>query len=296
MLNYLKSFITHPDEKLPDDFKDRPRFTYRSDFSPILETSIISDCGWGCCYRCAQGIISKYMMLLHSINPTLIATNFNQIENTLSLFLDTDEAPFSIQNLVKETSQIGVSIGQWAKPSQVAQAFGNIFGKYNIPFYFSCDCIIEPSKLQQGKYPMILMVSLMCSLASQFDESFFPFMKYIFSLKEIIGIVSGYSGSAYYIVKINDSEEVFYFDPHVCQPAAVSSDSFDTFFNQKVMKMPLSQLNPSILMAFICTDYKNACELVKSLVEFPNSPISFSEKISDEILDQVLDIDDLDLQ
>ena len=126
------------------------------------------------------------------------------------------------------------------------------------------------------------MIPLKCGLTN-FDRSQFSFIKHIFSLQNTLGIVSGYSGSAYYVVKINDSEEV------------VSPESFDTFYNQKVMKMSLTQLNPSILMCFACFDKDSALKLMENIVTFPDTPIMCSENVSDIVNERVLDIDDLDL-
>ncbi|OHT01447.1 Clan CA, family C54, ATG4-like cysteine peptidase [Tritrichomonas foetus] len=297
MISYLKSFWGTSKEDHTDEYKERPRFTYRSDFAAIPNTNIISDIGWGCCYRCTQGIIAQYLKIIDEINHSLILTRFSNIKNDdiISLFEDTLEAPFSIQNLVSETSKLGVAPGEWAKPSQIAIAFSNILDNFNLHNYTTLNCLIEPSKIQDdSKYPMILMVSLMCGL-QQLDELHFPFLKYVFSLPETIGIVSGYSGSAYYVVKIDDSENVFYFDPHVVQPAVATPDLYETFYNQKIMMMSLSQMNPSILLCFVCRDRESTEKLVTNLSEFPGSPVSLSECVSDEILEKVLDIDDLDL-
>ena len=294
MLNYIKSFWNPSNNDQKNEYSEIPRFTYRSEFTPIPNTSITCDSGWGCCYRCCQGIAARYIKIIHEKDPKIFEKAFNGVESYLSLFEDTLDAPFSIQNLVMETEKLGVSPGEWAKPSQVAVSLSNIFNKYTLHNYVSLNCLIEPSKLQQAQYPMILMISLMCGL-QEFDQAYFPFMKYLFTLPETIGIVSGFSGSAYYVVNINDSEVVSYFDPHVIQLAAKSSESNETFFNQKLMTMALSQLNPSILICFICLDKQSTDTLVKNICEFPNSPISLSEIISDDVIDQVLDIDDLDL-
>lgn len=293
MLNYIKSFWNHSDDNA-EEFQSKPRFTYRSDFAPILDTTITSDVGWGCCYRCTQGIIAQYLKLFQAINPEIFTKKFGQVEDILSLFFDTKEAIFSIHNLVKAAKEIGVTPGDWAKPSQVAQAFTKIFDQYHVSYYYVLDSIFEPSKIDHAEYPIIIMIPLKCGLTS-FDRSHFPFMKNIFHLQNTLGIISGYSGSAYYVVKINDTEEVFYFDPHVVQPAATSNESFETFYNQKVMKMSLTQLNPSILMCFACFDKDSAYKLMENIVTFPDTPIMCSENVSDIVNERVLDIDDLDL-
>lgn len=295
MFNYIKGLWKHTDDDSNvEEFKNRPRFTYRSDFAPILGTSIISDVGWGCCYRCCQGIVAQYIKLYQAISPELFQKKFGIIENFLSLFFDTEKSVFSIHSLVSATKEIGVAPGEWAKPSQVAQAFCKIFDRYSLSYYYLVDSIFEPSKIENIEYPIIIMIPLKCGLQT-FDKSLAPFIKHVFSLQSIIGMVSGYSGSAYYVVKISESDEVFYFDPHVVQPAALSDESHDTFYNQKVMKMSLSQLNPSILMCFACFDKESAFKLMENLVTFQDTPIMCSENVSDIVNERVLDIDDLDL-
>ncbi|KAH0790302.1 Clan CA, family C54, ATG4-like cysteine peptidase [Histomonas meleagridis] len=210
--------------------------------------------------------------------------------------MDTLKAQFSIHNLSLENKNIfGIHPGTWGKPSQIANAISSIMTRHNLSSYVALDCNIEPEALSKKTYPLLLMIPTMCGLDT-LDPLLFPFLKHIFTIKENLGIVSGYCGSAYYVVDIKDSEEVFYFDPHVVQKAVTKSEQFESFFSQPIQKMEMSQLNPSILLCFECPNEERTKNIIKELTEFPKSPLMYSSQIDDEVINHVLDIDDIELQ
>ena len=273
MFNYFFGTKPSPSQYMKP-YRNFARFTYRSDFEPIPGTRITSDSGWGCCYRCCQGFLCNYIIRINENDSEIMKKCFGN-KKIFELFMDLLSSEFSIQNLAYENKKLfNLQPGKWGKPSQIAHAISEIMKRNGLSSYVSLNCIIEPKVIKSKSYPILLMISLMCGLNS-LDPSFGPFLKYVFSLKENLGIVSGYYGSAYYIVDINESDEVLYYDPHTVNKAVKSEKQFDSFFEPQLHRMKLSKLNPSTLICFECIDEESTNLLIKNLTEFPNSPISY---------------------
>ena len=283
----LKAFFDIPIQKEQQEVKiNIPRFTYRRNFTPIPKTRITNDSGWGCCYRCSQGILGLYLRRLYKIKPEFSAHEY------LSSFLDIPDAMFSIHSLVSETQKLGVQPGNWAKPSQLSAAIVNILQKHNLSGINALNSTIEPELLEKVSYPCLILIPLLCGL-SKFDESLFSFVYTCLQLPQSLGIVSGYFGSAYFLVGCSSSGTIAYFDPHVLQEAATTSNDFSTFFNQPIHQMKVSELNPSMLFGFFASTYEEATNIAKTLSEVQNSPILFASAPNEDDLNKVLDIDDL---
>lgn len=314
MKNFFRTLFSSAHE-LTDSYQHVPRMTYRSGFDPIpnVSTKITSDSGWGCCYRCCQSMVANYFRVVKkyiNIEDYVRNTNFPSTNSFLSFFEDRVDAPLSIQNLVKETIKLGVPPKQWAKPSNLASAFKNIFDENQLNCIISLNCPIAPSEVNSlPQSPILILVSLVCGFKSFDIERFGPFLKTLLTYEESIGLVSGRNDSARYVVNLvstkkdknsgsHDPEneniydyEALYFDPHIVQPAAKSDSDHGTFFNQNLMAMNFKKINPSILLGFACKDPQSADALLKKLSLLPNSPILYAEHNDAE--NNVLDIDDI---
>lgn len=289
MISFVKSFFkgTENDEAESERIMSIPRFTYRRNFTPFPDTELTTDAGWGCCYRCCQGLVSQLLMRMKKINNDIFG-----ITNELSFFQDKPEAMFSIHSLVTQTKTLGIEPGTWAKPSQLGVAISNIFNSHNFSSIIALNSTIDSSVLESIQYPCSILLPLLCGLDTV-EQNLFKFFHTAINLPQSVGIVSGYSGSAYYIVNCKTDGEVSYFDPHVVQEA-VLDDNFSTFFNQPLQVMNFNSLNPSMLFGFFCIDKEEALSLAKILSEIQDSPVLFCNlSMEKEILDDfgVVDID-----
>ena len=227
-----------------------------------------------------------YLIKLNKIKPELFKDNY------LSSFFDTPEAMFSIHSLVQETQKLGVQPGKWAKPSQLSAAIVNILQEHHLSGINALNSTIEPESIEKVTYPCIILIPLLCGL-KEFDQKFYPFISECLQHPQSTGIVSGFSGSAYFLVGCSSSGMVAYYDPHVVQEALTSTNDFPSLFNQPVYQMRSSQLNPSMLFSFFCQTKEDAINLAKTLSQLPNSPILFQSVPNEDDLNRVLDIDDL---
>lgn len=282
MHRYLFSWLEGggSNEKRYSELLKIPRFTYRSGFEPIPHTAISTDSGWGCCYRCCQGFLARFLISVSNSN--------------LSLFEDRLGATLSIQNLVLGTSKIGVKPGEWAKPSQIATSVVEMLNTIGFASYVCLDCTVARSSLPKS-FPMLLMISLRCGLDS-LDPDFYHFIYKMLQLPESLGIVSGYLGSAYYVVGMDEpTQRVFYYDPHTVSEAVCCADHHKSFFEPPLQEMQIEQMNPSMLFAFSCGDSGSLDNVLDALTTVKDSPIQVCETIETDLIDQVLDIDDLEI-
>lgn len=289
MIDFFKS-IFDTNEPMKKRFQGLPRFTYRGGFDPFPDTTLKTDAGWGCCYRASQGVLARYTLLLHEKHRDLYNHIFGTKRSPLALFADVPKMPFSIHQLVRAAK---VTPGEWAKPSQVAIAINTIFNNLHLGCYASLQSGIELEVLEDLNYPALLLISLRCGL-DNFEEKYLEFIRYILDRPESLGIVSGYSGSAYYIVGA-DNDHAFYYDPHTCQDAVKSTKEFGTYSHPPLLSMNLSQLNPSILICFALETKEDAICFSTEISSFTNSPVIFSNVNIEQLNNLVLDIDDLDL-
>jgi cysteine protease ATG4 len=88
--------------------------SYRKHFSHILETSLVSDTGWGCVLRVTQMMLAQCIKMHHSFYDH---NDFNRI---ISLFIDeiSNDSIFSIHNMAKIAyKNYNILPGNWYQPS-----------------------------------------------------------------------------------------------------------------------------------------------------------------------------------
>ena len=239
-------------------------------------------------------MVANFLRRLEDTDPALFTRTIQSRQRALSLFEDTSSAPFSIHSLVQETHACGVKTGEWAQPSQVGASIVSILGRLGLNAVETVQSAIEPRDIDVQTFPLLLMVSIRCGMDELQPEQH-EFVRTALTLEGSLGIVSGYAGSAYYIVGLEEPDKVAYFDPHVVQPAVVDDKQYHTFFEPPVKTMALGRMNPSMLCCFICRDVEQGHVTLATLSQVPHSPILYCERVSNDKLDEVLDIDDLDI-
>lgn len=297
VIGYMHT-ISENDDQSMTFFNQIPRFCYRQNFDPILDSKYKSDRGWGCCLRSTQGMIAQYILHLYSQFSAIYKKTFSRFLKTemaspLSLFFDSQEAPFSIHNIISSAKD-QIIPGVWAKPSIAAESINNIFNS------LSLSCIIFKnfqisSKLEKITYPCLLLLPCLFGL-NKFDMTFLPLLEALICMEGSLGFISGKGNSAYYIVGFEENSFI-YFDPHYTKPAFLKEgeDDIKSLYSIKPKKIRMDKINPSILIGLMVRS-DNELENLQIIMTGVNySPFSILDEPEDEIMSQVIDIDDLDL-
>lgn len=276
-----------------------PRFCYRQDFEPISDSKYKTDRGWGCCLRSTQSMIAQFILHLYNLYPTLYMKTFSNYlaspsASPLSLFFDTPKAPFSIHNIIANGDSTQLTAGEWAKPSVAAESISNIFHSLGLNCTIFRDFLISP-KLENVSYPCLLLMPGLFGL-NKFDVTFLPLLEAEICMEGSLGFISGKGNSAYYVVGFDDKNFI-YFDPHYTKPAFTkeSTDDIQSLYSIQPKRIRTDKINPSILIGIMLHSPNDLENLQIVMTGINDSPFSILEKPSENSLDNVMDIDDLDL-
>lgn len=275
------------DEKA--EFSHISRFCYRRAFPPINPGKITSDRGWGCCYRCFQGVLSNYLDRLKKDSPELFESKFVDTE-ALTLFHDLPTAPFGIQKFVYETAKIGTPIGKWTKLSTLSYTLKDMFKEYDLKVVMSKSMMLTEEEMEIGNNPAIVLITCLLGMR-QLDTNYLPFLRACLDHPNSLGIVSGKNDSAYYLVGYSESS-FLYFDPHTTKKCVDKSSRNETYFKLALKKIRQAKINPSVLISFYVKNQEEMIELATSIKGYHGSPIEISnEREINEIESQVFDPD-----
>ena len=277
------------DYKLKQAFEKVPRFCYRKSFVPILNSNLTTDKGWGCCLRSSQGIIAQFVLQIFNKNPEKYNSFFGEGKDPLSLFFDSPDAPFGIHNIVKFCAECGLEPGHWAKPSIAALAYKKIFDELNIGCVLCHNFSFFKSEFNTN-FPALVLIPGLYGMQN-LDLSCIPFLLACLCSQNSLGLVSGKRNSAFFIAGFVDNQFV-YFDPHTTKNALLNIEDSQSVYSIEPKFIKFKNINPSILIGFICHTASDLENTISSLMYIDSSPISIIEP-NDSILSQVLDIDDL---
>jgi cysteine protease ATG4 len=272
-----------------DVFSTLVRFTYRNSFQPISGTTLTTDSGWGCCFRTGQSVLGQFVLFLQRDHPSEYAAKFGDV-HPLSLFRDHPDAPFGIHRLVLEANNVGVSLGEWAKPSLLAQSIEAICRSLCI------GCIVAetfsiPKRALASHFPALLLIPGLLGL-DDFDVAYVPFLQHCLSARGALGFVSGRHSFSYYIAGFDATQFVF-FDPHTSQPALLGEDGFVSCYRVEHGMIGFGDINPSVLIGFLVTSAEDVEGIVAELAAGGRSPLAITEDFDEAVCGRVLDWDDV---
>lgn len=120
-------------EELDDCLKNIIWCSYRKDWYPPIEnTQLTSDSGWGCMLRAGQMMFCEIIRRI--VVPREEDSNeiyYKRIINAFNDNLKGEEAPFSIQNIVKlAEKEFGIQPGQWFRSTSIMMALDMLNKKY----------------------------------------------------------------------------------------------------------------------------------------------------------------------
>ncbi|KAJ7460573.1 hypothetical protein FB451DRAFT_1269549 [Mycena latifolia] len=159
----------------------------------------------------------------------------------------------------------------------------------------------ESSSLTWGDRPVLLLLGLRLGLEGV-NPIYHETIKRLYTFPQSVGIAGGRPSSSYYFVG-SQAEGLFYLDPHHSRPAvplrpptktttekdmddvaeqyyasAYTAQELQTFHCEKVRKMPLGGLDPSMLVGFLCRDADEWTDFRKRVVELPRAIFSVQEE------------------
>ncbi|KAJ6591835.1 hypothetical protein DFH09DRAFT_1138042 [Mycena vulgaris] len=159
----------------------------------------------------------------------------------------------------------------------------------------------ESGSLAWGDRPVLLLLGLRLGLDGV-NPIYHETIKQLYTFPQSVGIAGGRPSSSYYFVG-SQAEGLFYLDPHHSRPAvplrppartttdrdmddaaeqyyasAYTAQELQTFHCEKVRKMPLGGLDPSMLVGFLCRDAEEWTDFRKRVIELPRTIFSVQEE------------------
>jgi len=271
--------------KFLEDWQSRFLFTYRSGFSPLPNSTICTDQGWGCSLRVVQ------MLLAQAFSSVSFGRDWRSTEDSIpreremvkELFLDSPESTFSLHNLCEYgDSNLKKRPGTWYGPTTAAKAAHRVLERKPHKKLQTClfdDGVFNPVKVQElfaeRPVPVLIMLCTKLGEGEGLEENYFPTIRKVFSLPWFQGLCSGDSATSAHFFVAASEKSVYYLDPHTVRPALIdqllTSEEWhpSATTNHGVLSLPYSLLNSSCCFGFLV---RNEGELRALLEELQKSP------------------------
>ncbi|KNZ71586.1 Cysteine protease ATG4 [Termitomyces sp. J132] len=254
-----------------------------------------SDSGWGCMLRTGQSLLANALVHLHLGRdwrrpPHPIPTaDYAMYVQILTWFLDTPapEAPFSVHRMALAGKELGKDVGQWFGPSTAAGAIKtlvNVFPDAGLGVVVATDGVLFQSEVFRtswGDRPVLLLIGVRLGLDGV-NPIYYETIKMLYTFPQSVGIAGGRPSSSYYFVG-SQADNLFYLDPHHARPAehyvtAYPVAELKTYHCERIRKMPLSGLDPSMLIGFVCRDESDWEDFRRRVGELPKTVFSVQEE------------------
>ena len=271
-------------------------FSYRKNFQPILHSkknktetifdlvenvkseirtiqnnsrlTFTTDQGWGCMLRCAQMMIAE----------ALIRTkNFDKI-HLLSHFLDNENAPFSIHQMVISGNNFGKLPGEWYGPNTVSHVMKERLLRNSSQKDTKLNVLI----VDQGviyedhlKTNQLILIPHRLGVHS-INPEYFDEIRYLLRFPSSVGILGGTPNHALYIVgsvdkpeSIMETNNLICLDPHVVQNVVADTEpiSLETYVCKEPKRVNITNLDPSMAFGFYLDENPESIIIFKSLIK-----------------------------
>ncbi|KAM3422064.1 Cysteine protease [Cercospora zeina] len=296
-----------------EDFESRIWITYRDGFPPIPKSSdpaagskmsfttklrsftnqqgFTSDTGWGCMIRSGQSLLAN-TIVLHRLGRDWRKGKKGQEEEQhkaiLSLFADTPESPFSIHKFVEHGAQAcGTYPGEWFGPNATARCLRALTDKYHeagLRVYARpndsdvyADALLETAtqKDADDKFqPTLIVLGIRLGI-DKVTPAYHAALKAALELPQSVGIAGGRPSSSHYFVG-HQGDAFFYLDPHYTRPMLSpqpSGEDIETCHTRRIRKLPLSEMDPSMLLGFLIHSKEEFEQWKKAVSEMPGKAI-----------------------
>jgi cysteine protease ATG4 len=259
--------------QLLDHYHSLSWMTYRTNFPPITDTVLTSDCGWGCMVRSGQMLLATALHYYLLDRDWRLSSSADRDKAThaqiLSWFADSPQqlCPFSLHSLMRQAEVQGYRPGDWYGPSQVASIMARCLERAKsehptlkkLLVYLARDCTVYMKDVEHlfdvnDGGSLLLLVPIRLG-GESLNPIYIPCVQNLLSLDHCIGIIGGKPKHSVYFVGFQD-DKLLNLDPHYCQMAVsvTSSADFDirSYHCRTPRKLTASKMDPSCTIGFFC--------------------------------------------
>ncbi|KXT03094.1 hypothetical protein AC578_7728 [Pseudocercospora eumusae] len=293
-----------------DDFESRVWITYRDAFPPIPKSSdpaaaskmsfttklrnfanhagFTSDTGWGCMIRSGQSLLANTIVVHRLGRDWRKGQKEREHKDILSLFADTPEAPFSIHRFVEHGAQAcGTYPGEWFGPNATARCLRALTDKYDraglrvyarpndSDVYIDALTATATQKDANDEFqPTLIVLGIRLGI-EKVTPAYHAALKAALELPQSVGIAGGRPSSSHYFVG-HQGDNFFYLDPHTTRPMLSpqpSAEDVDTCHTRRVRRLPLAEMDPSMLLGFLVRSKEDFEEWRKAVASMPGKAI-----------------------
>lgn len=243
--------------------------------------SFLTDVGWGCMIRTSQSLLANALQTVSLGRDFEFSGSSAGLKEILALFGDNYVSPLSLHNFIQAASRLPLQVkpGEWFGPSAASlsiQRLCNSMEKSEINVYIgeSGGLSDEDIKAEFTRQPVPLLLLLPVRLGiNNINSIYHPSLLQLLSLKQSVGIAGGKPSSSYYFFGYQN-ESLLYLDPHNLQPV---SDDMTTYHTSRCLTLPISELDPSMLIGLLVDDLddyyalKASLEGTNKIVQFHNN-------------------------
>ncbi|THH00355.1 hypothetical protein EW026_g2186 [Hermanssonia centrifuga] len=242
-----------------------------------------SDAGWGCMLRTGQSLLANALLHVHlgrdwrKPPQPVYTTDYATYVQILTWFLDDPSplCPFSVHRMALVGKQLGVKVGQWFGPSTAAGAIKTLVHAYpeaGLGVHVAADggMIYDSEVLAAshsgigsprrngrrywGDRAVLILIGHRLGLDGV-NPIYYDTLKALYTWPQSVGIAELGMGG-------DDLDPI---QRHYV--SAYSSSELKTFHCDRVRKMPLSGLDPSMLIGFLCKDEADWIDLKTRITE-----------------------------
>ncbi|CAB4424370.1 unnamed protein product [Rhizophagus irregularis] len=304
------------------DFTSRIWCTYRHNYAPIKPTHFTNDGGWGCMLRSSQSLLANALIIQflgrewRRINRG--EDSWDRYVEILTWFIDdmSSRCPFSVHRVALLGKQLGKNIGEWFGPltaSQVIKALVEDYSAAQLSVHVVTDGVVYKNEVykvaknnRSGRdffQSVLILVSTRLG-TDNLNPKYYDALKAYFRFPHSVGIAGGKPSSSYYFIG-TQGDDLFYLDPHHSRPALelkaiqeFTEEEMATFHCDTLRKIPISQLDPSMLLGFYCQnseEFENFCNLVEEIGKdhMPVFTIEQEEPVYNSDVDFISEDDEL---
>ncbi|GEQ66821.1 hypothetical protein JCM33374_g484 [Metschnikowia sp. JCM 33374] len=235
-----------------------------------------TDVGWGCMIRTSQSLLANTLQSFVLGRDYVYQGADPGLDAIVDLFADDYTAPFSLHNFIQAASEspLQVKPGEWFGPSAASLSIKRLCDRYTpnhvpgavpkIHVLISESCDLYDNEIEahftRGAGPILVLFPIRLGI-DNVNDYYHPSLFQLLSLKQSVGIAGGKPSSSYYFFGYQDSE-LLYLDPHNLQVVSNDGSSYHT---SKCRSLPISALDPSMLIGLSLRNIDDYCEMRTSL-------------------------------
>ena len=237
-----------------ESFSSLLYFIYRKDFPVIPNTSLTTDCGWGCAIRSTQMLVANAFIKINGNDKITM-------RKTIQFFLDFYhvKCPYSIHSFFTTQSilQSSVNGNSYLPITVCCSAITELINR-DIDNPIGCYMVSESIELETISKPTIIF------LPYSIPDKFSDHLQVIFSMEWFCGMIAGAKQKAFYFFGMHE-DQLLLLDPHIVKSHVQFVESFEEkqFIAQlsDVKSLKLKDLESFVTFAFCVQNTQQLLDL-----------------------------------